>query len=155
MIADVAVRLATVADAADIAHMSRDYIEQGLPWRWTVDRVTRTIRDPNTNVVVVGEQGAIAAFGIMFYAEDDAHLLLLAVRDTGQRSGIGSAILLWLEAAARSAGARRVRVESRKDNAAARSFYNEHGYHERVIKAAMYSGIADGICLEKWLGRET
>lgn len=155
MIADVAVRLATVADAADIAHMSRDYIEQGLPWRWTVDRVTRTIRDPNTNVVVVGEQGAITAFGIMFYAEDDAHLLLLAVRDTGQRSGIGSAILLWLEAAARSAGARRVRVESRKDNAAARSFYNEHGYHERVIKAAMYSGIADGICLEKWLGRET
>lgn len=155
MIADVAVRLATVADAADIAHMSRDYIEQGLPWRWTVDRVTRTIRDPNTNVVVVGEQGAITAFGIMFYAEDDAHLLLLAVRDTGQRSGIGSAILLWLEAAARSAGARRIRVESRKDNAAARSFYNEHGYHERVIKAAMYSGIADGICLEKWLGRET
>lgn len=155
MIADVAVRLATVADAADIAYMSRDYIEQGLPWRWTVDRVTRTIRDPNTNVVVVGEQGAITAFGIMFYAEDDAHLLLLAVRDTGQRSGIGSAILLWLEAAARSAGARRIRVESRKDNAAARSFYNEHGYHERVIKAAMYSGIADGICLEKWLGRET
>lgn len=152
MIADVAVRLATVADAADIAYMSRDYIEQGLPWRWTVDRVTRTIRDPNTNVVVVGERGAIAAFGIMFYAEDDAHLLLLAVRDTGQRSGIGSAILLWLEAAARSAGARRIRVESRKDNAAARSFYNEHGYHERVIKAAMYSGIADGICLEKWLG---
>lgn len=152
MIADVAVRLATVADAADIAHMSRDYIEQGLPWRWTVERVTRTIRDPNTNVVVVGEPGAIAAFGIMFYAEDDAHLLLLAVRGTGQRSGIGSAILLWLEAAARSAGARRVRVESRKDNAAARSFYNEHGYHEHVIKTAMYSGMADGICLEKWLG---
>jgi ribosomal-protein-alanine N-acetyltransferase len=154
MIADVAVRLATVADAADIAHMSRDYIEQGLPWRWTIDRVTRTIRDPNTNAVVVGEQGAIAAFGIMFYAEDDAHLLLLAVRSTGQRSGIGSAILLWLEAAARSAGARRIRVETRKDNDAARSFYNEHGYHERVIKAAMYSGMADGIWLEKWLGRD-
>ncbi|MEO8023017.1 GNAT family N-acetyltransferase [Polaromonas sp.] len=152
MIADVAIRLATVADAADIAYMSRDYIEQGLPWRWTVDRVTRTIRDPNTNTVVVGEQGAIAAFGIMFHAEDDAHLLLLAVRNSGQRSGVGSAILLWLEAAARSAGARRIRVEARKDNDAARSFYNEHGYHERVIKTAMYSGIADGLCLEKWLG---
>lgn len=155
MIADVAVRLATVADAVDIAHMSRDYIEQGLPWRWTVERVTRTIRDPNTNVVVVGTQGAVTAFGIMFYAEEDAHLLLLAVRGARRRSGIGSAVLLWLETAARAAGARRIRVEARKDNAAARSFYNEQGYHERVIKTAMYSGMADGICLEKWLGRDT
>lgn len=134
--------------------MSRDSIEQGLPWRWTIGRVTRTIKDPNTNVVVVGEQDAITAFGIMFYADDDAHLLLLAVRSTRQRRGVGSAVLLWLEAAARSAGAKRIRVEARRDNDAARSFYNEHGYHERVIKAAMYSGIADGICLEKWLGRD-
>jgi ribosomal-protein-alanine N-acetyltransferase len=154
MISDLAIRFATLADAADIAYMSRDSIEQGLPWRWTVGRVSRTIKDPNTNVVVVDEQDAIAAFGIMFYAEDDAHLLLLAVRGTRQRHGIGSAVLLWLEAAARSAGAKRIRVEARRDNDAARSFYNEHGYHERVIKAAMYSGIADGICLEKWLGRD-
>lgn len=154
MISDLAIRLATLADAADIAHMSRDSIERGLPWRWTVGRVTRAIKDPNTNVVVVGEPGAIAAFGIMFYAEDDAHLLLLAVRCTRQRRGVGSAVLLWLEAAARSAGAKRIRVEARRDNDAARSFYNEHGYQERVIKTAMYSGIADGICLEKWLGRD-
>jgi ribosomal protein S18 acetylase RimI-like enzyme len=87
----------------------------------------------------------------MFYAEDDAHLLLLAVRGTHQRSGIGSAVLLWLEAAARSAGARRIRLEARKDNDAARNFYSEHGYHEQVIKSAMYSGMVDGIRLEKWL----
>jgi ribosomal-protein-alanine N-acetyltransferase len=151
VIADVAIRLATVADARSIARMSRDQIEHGLPWRWTTERVTRAIKDPNTNVVVVGEQDAIAAFGIMFYADDDAHLLLLAVRNAVQRRGIASAILLWLESAARSAGARRIRVESRKENDAARSFYSEHGYHERVIKTAMYSGAVDGIQLEKWL----
>jgi ribosomal-protein-alanine N-acetyltransferase len=151
MIADVAIRFATRADAAAIARMSRDYIEHGLPWSWTVGRVTRSIEDPNTNVVVVGDPGAIVAFGIMFYAEDDAHLLLLAVRGARQRSGIGSAVLLWLENAARSAGASRIRVEARRDNAAARNFYSEHGYHERVIKAEMYSGVLDGVCLEKWL----
>lgn len=154
MIADTAIRMATAADAPAIARMSRDLIEHGLPWRWTVERVARTIRDPNTNVVVVDRQDGIAAFGIMFYADEDAHLLLLAVRAGAQRSGIGSAVLLWLEAAARSAGARRIRVEARIDNEAARSFYNEHGYHERVIRSAMYSASVPGVRLEKWLRTE-
>ena len=38
------------------------------------------IRDPETNVVVAGESGAIIGFGIMFYPSEDAHLLLFAVR---------------------------------------------------------------------------
>ncbi len=151
MIADVAVRLATLADAADIASMSRDYIEQGLPWGWTHDRVAKAINDPETNVAVVGRHGALVAFGIMFYAEDDAHLLLFAVRRADQRRGIGSAVLTWLETVARAAGASRIRVEARVDNLAARGFYRDHGYRERGIKATMYSGIADGVLLEKWL----
>ena len=154
MIADVHIRLAMPADADDIARMSRDYIEQGLPWSWTPDRVTRSIRDANTNVVVVGNHGALDAFGIMFYAEEDAHLLLFAVRENKRRSGIGSAVLQWLEAAARAAGATRIRVEVRRDNVIARTFYNEHGYHERVIKPRMYSAVVAGIKLEKWLRPE-
>src|SRR5688572_33296976 len=76
---DVAVRLARVADAECIAAMSRDYIEHGLPWTWTAGRVAAAIADPEINVVVVGEVGAIQAFGVMSYP-DDAHLLLFAVR---------------------------------------------------------------------------
>lgn len=151
MIADAAVRLATPVDAAGIAALSRELIEHGLPWHWRRERVARAIAAADTNVAVVGDAGAIAAFGIMSYPDDDAHLLLLAVRRSQQRQGLGSAVLLWLEAVARSAGARRVRVEARKDNGAARNFYNEHGYHERVITPAMYSGTVDGIHLEKWL----
>ena len=73
--------------------------------------------DPDTNVVVVGERGAHrSAFGIMSYPNDDAHLLLFAVRGEHQRRGVGSAILRWLEEAARTAGAKRIRVECRRDN---------------------------------------
>ena len=151
MIADVAVRFAKPADAGRIARMSRDQIEQGLPWRWTPQRVLRSIHDPDTNVVVVDGPSGITAFGIMFYAETDAHLRLLAVAPAAQRSGVGSAVLLWLESAAQAAGSRRIRVEARRDNDAARSFYSEHGYHERTIRPAMYSGVLAGIQLEKWL----
>ncbi len=151
MISHSALRFATTADAADIAALSRDSIERGLPWTWQAERVARAIGDPATNVVVVGSPGAITAFGIMSYLDDDAHLLLMAVHPEHRRQGIASNLLQWLEAVARSAGAKRIRVEARRDNAAARHLYNEHGYHEMAIKKAMYSGLVDGLRLEKWL----
>ena len=151
MIADVTVRLARLADAAEIAAMSRDYIERGLPWTWTQDRVARAIVDLETNVAVVGEPGQLVAFGIMFHTSEDAHLLLFAVNDAHQRKGVGSAVLRWLEDVARTAGARKIRVECLSRNRPARLFYSEHGYHELTITKQMYRGVADGIHLEKWL----
>ena len=154
MIADVAIRLATRADAVGIAHMSRDSIEHGLPWSWRPERVTRAIQDPDTDVAVVDDGAVLGAFGIMSFSEKDAHLLLLAVRQARRRNGLGSAVLLWLEAVARSAGMARIRVECRRGNGAARSFYSEHSYHERTIRKGMYGGVVDGIQLEKWLRRD-
>ena len=145
------IRLATHDDAAAIAVLSRDEIEHGLPWTWRELRVRRAIDDPDTNVIVVGTPGAVAAFGVMYYADDDAHLLLFAVHRAQQRRSVGSALLRWLEEAAIAAGAKKIRVEARMDNEAARSFYNERGYHERGIVRRMYSGRLDGVTLEKWL----
>ena len=54
--------------------MSRDSIEHGLPWSWRADRVTRAIRDPDTNVVVVDGRGALGAFGIMRSEEHTSEL---------------------------------------------------------------------------------
>ena len=151
MISHLTIRLATRGDAFAIAALSRTEIEHGLPWTWREPRVRQAIADPDTNVIVLGPPGAVAAFGVMFHADDDAHLLLFAVHRSRQRHGVGSALLQWLEDAARAAGAQRVRVEARMDNVAARSFYNERGYHEGTIVRGMYSARLDGVKMEKWL----
>ena len=151
MLSHLAIRFAAPDDAGAIAALSRDEIEHGLPWTWREPRVRHAIADRDTNVIVVGPPGAVAAFGVMYYTDDDAHLLLFAVHRSRQRQGVGSALLRWLEQAARAAGAQRIRVEARMDNVAARSFYNEHGYHERKLAPRMYSGRLDGVRLEKWL----
>ncbi len=151
MISHLDIRLATQSDAAEIAAMSRDYIEQGLPWTWTESRVKFSIASKETNVVVARDAGVIVGFGIMSYPRDDAHLLLFAVRPEYRRRGVGSAMLSLLESVGRELGMRRIRVECRRDNDAARNFYAEHGYHELAIHQRMYRGLADGICLEKWL----
>jgi hypothetical protein len=49
--ANLTVRLATLDDTAEIAAMSRDLIESGLGWTWTVARVARNIRNPSTLTV--------------------------------------------------------------------------------------------------------
>lgn len=151
MIAETSVRLATTADAADIARMSRDLIEHGLGWSWTEARVERAIRDRDVNVAVVRENAKLLAFGIMSYRDEAAHLLLFAVHPSHRRRGIGSVVLRWLEAVAREAGIRRIQLECRRDNEAARNFYGEHGYHEHEIARRYYSGVEDAVRLEKWL----
>lgn len=145
------VQLAAVSDAATIAALSRRLIEHGLPWSWRPERVARAIAAPNTNVAIVRGLDGLVGFGIMEYWDEDAHLVLFAVHPARHRQGIGSAILTWLEASAVAAGSKRIRLEARRDNVAARNFYNDHGYHEIRLERRMYSGSLAGVKLEKWL----
>ena len=151
MTVDPPVVTARPSDASAIAIMSRDLIEYGLEWRWRADRVALAINDPDTNVAVLRRDKELVGFGIMEYLDDEAYLILFAVAKSSQRQGVGSALLRWLEAAARAAGSQRIRVDTRRESVAARCFYNEHGYHERILEPRMYSKAVDGVRLEKWL----
>lgn len=151
MITDHKIALARSADASAISAMSRDYIERGLGWDWTATRVLRSIRDRSTNVAVAREGNSLLGFGIMKYGEDIAHLHLLAVHRSMRRKGLGTALLLWLEATARTAGIERIRVESRASNELARAFYRSRGYYELERLANYYRGAEDAVRLEKLL----
>ena len=113
MIHVLTLRLAGRADAPAIARLSRDRIEQGLGWSWTAPRVLRSILDAQTNVVVAREAAQMLGFGIMKYRDDDAHLLLLAVRSPSCRRGVGTALVAWLERSASVAGIGQVVLEAR------------------------------------------
>jgi ribosomal-protein-alanine N-acetyltransferase len=108
MTTTVHIRLAFECDATDIGAMSRDQIEHGLPWTWKPERVALAIGAPDTNVAVVREGRILLGFGIMEYLDNDAYLVLFAVRPSHQRQGIGSKLLRWLEASARAAGAQKI-----------------------------------------------
>jgi [ribosomal protein S18]-alanine N-acetyltransferase len=143
------IRLATPADARAIAELSRREIEHGLPWRWTTPRVLRAIRGHDTNVVVALEHDVLVGFGIMVYAEDSAHLSLLAVAPPARRLGIGSALLGWLERVAAVAGMMQIELEARQDNSAALAFYARHGYRTTETMIGYYLGMEDAVRLRK------
>jgi len=154
---DVSIRLARRAEAAYIAAMSRDLIEQGLGWSWTAGRVARAIADAETNVVIAELDGQRAGFGIMSYRDDDAHLVLLAVQPLARRRGVGRALVGWLERAALVAGIGHVMLEARSSNVGARAFYRHLGYSEVQRVPGYYSGREASIRLAKdlWMERPT
>ena len=148
-------RLAIRDDALMIAQLSRDRIEQGLGWSWTTPRVLRSIRDRATNVVVAHDAGGPLGFGIMKYHDDEAHLLLLAVRAERTREGIGSSLVGWLEQSALVAGIGRVCLETRVSSADARAFYQGLGYCEINSLPGYYSGREACVQMARdlWIGR--
>lgn len=129
--------------------MSRDYIEDGLGWGWLAPRVERSIRDRATNVVIAEADAELAGFGIMKYLDDEAHLLLFAVKPQFRRRGIGSGLLRWLESSASTAGIDLIFLEARESNRAAREFYRSHGYRELTTLRGYYSGRENAVRIGK------
>ena len=141
----ITIRLAEPRDAQAIALMSRDFIESGLGWKYDAPRVLRAVRDRDTLAVVAcegakGGKGAITGFAIMEFGDERAHLVLLAVRPSQRRMGIGQRLLEWLLESARTAGMASVHLELRSSNDAARRFYRAMGFYETVLVPGYYRG---------------
>ena len=147
----ITIRLAEPRDAQAVALMSRDFVEAGLGWKYDAARMMRAIRDRETLAVVACEgaksgasgnaaRGAITGFAIMEFGDERAHLVLLAVRPTHRRLGIGQRLLDWLLESARTAGMASIHLELRANNDAARRFYRAMGFYETVLVPGYYRG---------------
>jgi ribosomal-protein-alanine N-acetyltransferase len=148
----ITIRLADARDAQAIALMSRDFIEAGLGWKYDAPRVLRAISDPETLAVVACEGarnpgtggaargGAITGFAIMEFGDERAHLVLLAVRPSHRRMGIGQRLLEWMLHSARTAGMASIHLELRSGNDAAGRFYRAMSFYETVLVPGYYRG---------------
>jgi ribosomal protein S18 acetylase RimI-like enzyme len=139
-------RLATPADAYEIAVMSRYLIEVGLRgWTWPPERVGKAVRARDTNVLVADVKRHVVGFAIMDFGDTTAHLSLLAVKPTHQRCGIGRALMAWMEDAALAAGITSVSLELRSNNFPARTFYRMLGYKELSYIPGYYRGVETAV----------
>jgi ribosomal-protein-alanine N-acetyltransferase len=151
-IATAGIRLAEMAEAESISHLSRDTIEAGLPWRWQPADIERYMRTTRHNVIVAEETAldstlpnvrdgkVMSGFAVMGYGDNDAYLALLSVRPEWRRKGIARAMTVWLLKCADVSGIKRVDVELRADNMAARGLYQAAGFREIARKPGGYYG---------------
>src|SRR5688572_9396691 len=141
----ITIRPAEPRDAQAIAAMSRDFIESGLGWKYDAARVLRAMRDRETLAVVACEgaktgtvKGAVAGFAIMEFGDERAHLVLLTVRPSHRRIGIGQRMLDWLLESARVAGMASIHFDLRDGNDAARNFYRTMSFYATVLVPGYY-----------------
>lgn len=89
--------------------------------------------------------GTIAGFAIMRYADDVAHLNLLAVDSPHRRRGVARQLMTWLEETAFTAGTFIIGLELRATNQAAYAFYEALGYRELGRVPGYYQGVESAI----------
>jgi [ribosomal protein S18]-alanine N-acetyltransferase len=148
---EISIGIARRSDAPLIATLSRDLIESGLEWSWTPQRVAASIRDTDTIVAVARESQRIAAFGIMRYGDEQAHLDLLGVERHYRRRGLGRRLLEWLEKPAVVGGIAAVLLEVRASNHGARVFYARLGYRAALEIPRYYQGRESAIRMTREL----
>jgi len=136
---------ARLNDAALLAAMSRELIEAGLKPAWGAVRISWHVRDPDSVVLTARSGPELAGFAIMRYADDAAHLNLLAVAPVHRRRGVARGLVQWLEETALTAGAFVVGLELRAGNTAARTFYRALGYRELGEIPGYYQGVESAI----------
>ncbi|MDX1527402.1 MAG: ribosomal protein S18-alanine N-acetyltransferase [Gammaproteobacteria bacterium] len=141
------IRLAGVSDATMLAVMSRDLVELGLGWSWTRSRIVRHVKSPDSVVVVAARKNRIAAFAIMRFGQEEAHLDLLAVRPQFRRAGLGRRLMEWLEKSAVVAGISVIYLEVRENNKEALAFYKRLGYRRVTRLSGYYRGRESAICM--------
>lgn len=134
----IAFELAAESDALAVARMSRDLIETGLGWSWTAARVLRSIRNPETVVLVARDGRELIGFAIMDFGDEAAHLSLIAVDSQHRRRGVGRSLFEWLKESALTAGIAVVKLELRAGNVEAQQFYRCLGFEEIGWTAGYY-----------------
>jgi ribosomal protein S18 acetylase RimI-like enzyme len=140
---------ARVADAARLAAMSHELIESGLRPAWGPARIAWYVRHPESVVLTARSDRTIAGFAIMRYADEAAHLNLLAVDPLHRRRGIARRLVTWLEETALTAGTFLIELELRARNEAARAFYGTLGYRELGRVPGYYQGVEAAIRMQR------
>ena len=82
--------------------------------------------------------GHLAGYGVLMSGAGEAHLLNLSVAAHWQRQGLGRSLLHHFIAVARGCEARRIFLEVRPSNEAARWLYADTGFRELYVRRAYY-----------------
>ena len=115
-------------------------------WAMTnVPAVAKHIRHRDSVVLTARVGGKLVGFAIMRFADETAHLNLLAIEPTYERLGIGRRLVEWLEETAVTAGTFVIALEVRAANVGARWFYRRLGYREDCCIAGYYCRVENAV----------
>jgi [ribosomal protein S18]-alanine N-acetyltransferase len=104
---------------------------------------------------VAERDGAIVGFLVARALPGEVEILNLAVSPEARRQGVGAALLREALSWAEQSGAVRIFLEVRASNAAARQFYEVHGFTSAGVRSRYYRDpLEDALLLTRALGHK-
>ena len=113
------------------------------PIRFSRNTMRQLLRDPSSATWVAEENGEMAGFAIIFWAQPPeqplAYIQTLEVVPAQRKRGIASELLRRMEKSARSAGAHVIWLHVAETNTTAIRLYQAHGYSEQGREEDYYA----------------
>ncbi|HPU02032.1 MAG TPA: ribosomal protein S18-alanine N-acetyltransferase [Bacillota bacterium] len=125
----------TLDDLEAVAKIEQDSFDQ--PWSLQSFR-TELVRNEVAHYLVARVGGKVVGYGGIWVILDEAHLTTIAVAEPYRRFGIGTALLKALMDKSLSLGARRISLEVRPSNHAARKLYEKFGFTIKGVRKHYY-----------------
>lgn len=113
--------------------------------RWRRIDILQALRMPGTFGLVASREELACGHALIRLVADECELLALGVLAPARRSGVARALLERLSERCRQANIRRIFLEVREDNAAARSFYEANGFHRIGTRRDYYKAAGGGL----------
>lgn len=140
------VRRMTREDGAAVAEMEHQLFADA----WSEKSVLETLDQPNSICLIVEKAGRTAGYLLAYTAVDEAEIARIAVMKEFQRQGAARALLAELEAVCGSEGIRRILLDVRSGNTAARTLYEKWGFKEDGIRQRFYENpVEDAVLMSR------
>lgn len=125
-------------DAADFEPVRALLASVSEAASWSADEFRNALQG-DLSARVAEEEGTVCGLIVFRTMADEAEILNLAVASARRRRGIGSRLMEDALAACKTAGVKRIFLEVRDSNEAARSFYLRIGFNEVARRRKYYS----------------
>lgn len=139
------IRTAEPEDLMTVAAVERSI----YPWPWKIEHFGELLDLPGAIALVATiHPGEVVGYAMGWVVADEAELANIAVVSDLRRRGIASRLLKAFRGIAEARGARRVYLEVRESNLAARALYERHGFSVVGRRPSYYrSPPEDGLTL--------
>ena len=140
------VRRMTMEDGAAVAEMEH----QLFPDAWSEKAILETLEQPNTICLMAEKAGRAAGYLLAYTAADEAEIARIAVVKELQRQGVARSLLNELETFCKSGEIRKILLDVRAGNSAARALYTKTGFVEDGIRQRFYDNpMEDAILMSR------
>lgn len=137
------VRRMTMEDGAAVAEMEH----QLFPDAWSEKAILETLDQSNTICLIAEKAGRPAGYLLVYTAADESEVARIATAKELQRQGVARALITELESICGSEGIKKIFLDVRCGNSAARALYKTAGFKEDGIRQRFYENPSEDAVL--------